>query len=161
MAELDGNASWDWCALTETSVGESLLTVRPRLASGTVSRRVSLNLPEANLPGTSPAETMRVCDLNLDGWLDVCVAGAGGLNVYLGDGQRFGAASQPLISRAVVGLEVQDIDGDGRSELLTSVDGEASVVKVSPASPGHYSLFVCAVSAITKAATTIIMATVL
>ncbi|MCC6509347.1 MAG: VCBS repeat-containing protein, partial [Pirellulaceae bacterium] len=142
VAELDGNASWDWCVLTEKSV-ESLLTRTTAPGQLNVTRRVSLKLPEANLPEAKPTEakpteTLKVCDLNLDGWLDLCVAGAGGLNAYLGDGQRFSATSYALISQAVVGLDVQDIDGDGRLELLTRVDGEVWVVKVSPASPGHY-----------------------
>lgn len=69
-------------------------------------------------------------DLNQDGWLDVCVANDGGPNFLYWGGDQFPLVEGGLASGTAVnekgaaegsmGLDVADIDGDGRPEIVVT-----------------------------------------
>ncbi len=133
VLELDGNASWDVALVGDKSVDVVLTrTTGPGQLTPTLRQ-------SSPLTGTSgAAERLKIGDLNLDGHIDVCLAGPRGVRVYWNDGQRLSEKAETIFDQPSSGLDIQDVDGDGRLELLTTVKGIAHQLKAVPESEVHY-----------------------
>ena len=133
VLELDGNASWDLAMVADKSVDIVLTrTVGPGQLTPTLRQTSALT------GSRGPAERMELGDLNLDGHIDLCTAGPRGVRVYWNDGQRLKESPDAIFDQPANGLDIQDVDGDGRLELLTSVKGVALVLRAEPQGDAHY-----------------------
>lgn len=127
VLEVDGNASWDWCGVGDEQLSGVLTRT---LAPGGLVASSSFRRP---LQPDADFQLLRAADLNLDGRIDLCLGGQSGLVVYFGDGTSFERAPQSLLDgRPVLAIDIQDADRDGRLEILTVVDGQASLLRPSP-----------------------------
>lgn len=133
VLELDGNASWDLALLGDKSL-DVVLTRTVGIGQLTPALRQT-----SALTGTrGNSERMKIADLNLDGYVDVCLAGPRGVRVFWNDGQRLKATAETIYDMPASGLDIQDADGDGQLELLTSVKGVVHIVKAVPQGEAHY-----------------------
>ncbi len=133
VLELDGNSSWDVAVLGDKSL-DIVLTRTVGPGQLTPSLRQS-----SALTGTrGAAERMKIADLNLDGHVDVCLAGPRGVRVFWNDGQRLMTSPVTLLERPASGLDVQDVNGDGHLELLTTVAGVVHVLEAVPEGESHF-----------------------
>ncbi len=94
VLELDGNVSWDLALLSDKAVDVVLTrTVGP----GQLTPSVRQTSP---LTGTVAArESIDLGDLNLDGHVDVCLAGPRGVRVFWNDGQRLSETAQTIFDQ--------------------------------------------------------------
>lgn len=133
VMELDGNASWDLVLLSDKSVDTVLTrTVGPGQITPTLRQSASLTGSRGH------SERLELGDLNLDGHIDVCLAGPRGVRVYWNDGHRLSDKAETIFDQPASGLDIQDIDGDGRLELLTTIKGVVNVIRAQPDGDAHY-----------------------
>ena len=131
--ELDGNASWDLALLSDRTMDVVLTrTDGPGQLTPMLRQTSSFNGARGH------ALHIKLGDLNLDGHVDVCVAGPRGIGVFWNDGRRLQKTSESIWTQPSSGLDIQDVDGDGRLELLTTVKGVVNVLRAEPAGDAHY-----------------------
>lgn len=133
VLELDGNASWDLAVLGDKSLDVVLTrTVGPGQLTPSVRQTSAIT-------GTrGQAERMKIADLNLDGHVDVCTAGPRGIRVFWNNGGRLSAEAATIFEQPASGLDIQDVNGDGRLELLTTVKGVVQVIEAIPSGEAHF-----------------------
>ena len=133
ILELDGNASWDLAMLSDKSLDSVLTrTVGPGQLTPMLRQTASLTGSRGH------SERLKLGDLNLDGHIDVCLAGPRGVRVFWNDGRRLSEKAETIFDRPASGLDIQDVDGDGRLELLTTVKGVVNVIRAEPVGDAHY-----------------------
>lgn len=134
VAEIDGNSSWDWCAISEGALTAVLTrTTGPGLT--TASSQFEHPVSAGGL------QALAVADFNLDGLVDACVAGASGIQVYNGNGSSFETKAQSLLEgRAAQDMKVQDANYDGHLDILSLVENRLQWISVAPADENseHY-----------------------
>lgn len=133
VLELDGNASWDVALLGDKSLDVVLTRT---VGAGQLTPSVRQTSPVTGTRGA--VEVMRTADLNLDGHVDVCMAGPRGVRVFWNDGQRLGTTAETIYDKPTSGLDIQDADGDGQLDLLTTVKGSVELVRAVPQTESHY-----------------------
>jgi RHS repeat-associated protein len=90
-------------------------------------------------PGVSPADgNNALADLNGDGFPDLLVTAAGEYACYLNDGgtgwyARQDLAVSPSVALAASGVQLADVDGDGRIDLLARLGTGAGDFRYFPA----------------------------
>ncbi|MGN6544912.1 MAG: FG-GAP repeat domain-containing protein, partial [Aureliella sp.] len=129
VAEIDGNASWDWCAISK----DALIDVLTRTTAPGLTVAQAQHERAEVVPGRDFA-ALGMADFNLDGHIDACVAGNSGLELYWCNGSSFDVKPQVLLEgQAARKVEIQDADRDGRLELLSLVDGRVQLIRTRPA----------------------------
>lgn len=127
VLDVDGNASWDWCGISDRKL-YCLLT--RTTAPGVVT---ALSLVQRDLPGepagVQSGQTLWVADLNLDGFVDISVDSPRGIHHFLGDGDTI---AQNSIGSSGSIRAIQDADRDGRLDLLITANGQVRRVKITP-----------------------------
>lgn len=130
VAELDGNVSWD-LVLSGPAGVETLLTTTVPAQSVTFESRHSLS--------SDIIHEQAVGDWNNDGWQDVCVANAQGLQVFAGQRGTNWTAMPTHQDAGFVpqNLKTADLDNDGRLDVVAfSPDQLAMLQNTSDSSSG-------------------------
>ncbi len=127
-ADLDGNASWDACAIGKNGLACVMTLLTPP------GQWLGSRVVAAKAGGTR----LQVCDLNNDAALDFIVAGDTGLEVFWGLGNaEIADVGTKLATGQVSNIEIQDANGDGNLDILTTIDGKATLLS-TPAAQAQY-----------------------
>lgn len=132
VAELDGNASWDWTVVNQNQL-HSVLTQTPQV--GEV-------IPTFHNQATLPARCtgLYLGDFNNDSWNDAIAWSSEGL--YTIAGTTGGAWSQKstsnLLSEPVRFTAVADVDRSGQLSLLVSADSGLKLFSSKPNTPSSF-----------------------
>lgn len=135
VAELDGNASWDWCIMTPRGL-QSLLTRTPAIGQVDATNVQSVDLKSAN-------QQVAIADLNNDSWNDAVVWGAGGVTTIAGAGKGlFGSSSQGsstiLQDQKIHSVSIADSARNGQLALLIATDQGMKQYVANQAKPAGY-----------------------
>ncbi len=131
IADLDGNASWDWVTCSQAGM-VSVSTRNPE--PGTV---VPLQVARTQLA----ARRVTACDLNNDGFQDVVAATATGLSVYPGSTAGWASAPPQAIGNLdgrVTTLAVTDCNQDGWLDVAVVADGVIKVLLARAEAESNY-----------------------
>ncbi len=120
-AELDGNASWDWIALTP----EGTLTLTTQTP---MQNQVT---PKIGSALAGPARSLIVGDFNLDSWEDILVASERGVKIYYGmEGGIFDVDESDTVSAKEARLvDAVDWNSDGVLDFVMLSGGQLTLCK--------------------------------
>ena len=115
VAELDGNASWDWSVVHQSKL-TSLLTRTPNIGETVPSVSESAKLPVE-------CTGLYTADFNNDSWNDAIAWGNQGLVAVAGqEGGRWAATTSSLLNEPVKSVSVADIDRQGQLTILATTN---------------------------------------
>ncbi len=128
VGEFDGNASWDFVAVNDQQVS-TRMTVS--LGFGRIQALQGKEVPSQG------ATSIKLGDLNNDGWLDVVAAGAGEAGVELmvaADASRSVQCAAKQLPAGAREIQLADLDQDGDLDLLAlTQDGVQLLLNQLPA----------------------------
>jgi hypothetical protein len=135
VAELDGNASWDWTVVQPTGI-VSLLTRTPAVGEAIPS----LIQRASPLQGF---QQLKIADFNNDSWNDAIVWGEKGVMAIAGQGDGQWSSSAPTdsfsLTQPVQHLSIADVDRQGKLSILVTTAAGLKLFTSNAPSNARYS----------------------
>lgn len=133
VAELDGNASWDWSIVSDTKL-TSLWTRTPAVGETVPSSLDSVTLPVE-------CAGLYAADFNNDSWNDILAWGSNGLIAIPGKkGGRWAQVSpnSTLLTDSIQHVSVVDLNQKGNLSILATTDKGLKLLTSKPAENAQY-----------------------
>jgi hypothetical protein len=131
VAELDGNASWDWSVVQDSKM-ISLLTRTPSIGETVPSFSDTAKLPVV-------CTGLYTADFNNDSWNDSIAWGSQGLVAIAGkEGGRWASANSTILADPIQYVSVADIDQKGQLSILATTNNGLKLITCKPANDAGY-----------------------
>lgn len=127
VAELDGNASWDWSVVQDSKIS-SLLTRTPSVGETVPSLSNSTTLPFA-------CSSIYTADFNNDSWNDILAWGKTGLVAIAGkEGGQWSTAQETskVLNDSIQHVSVADLEQKGQLSILATTNNGLKVLSCTP-----------------------------